>query len=185
MALITLIEIINLIIVSVVIGYIFLGYVSLRPKTVYDMMNPRKFDWNNLKFATLVAAPGVVLHELAHKFVAMGYGANATFQIFPLGLALGVVLKLINSPFLIIAPGGVFIGGLLGNDFAYRVTALAGPLVNLLLFVVAYLMLNYRKNLSRFEHSFWFLTKQINLILFIFNMLPFGPLDGAKVLFGS
>ena len=85
-----------LLIVTVVIGYIFTGMIPLRPKSVYDYLKP-KFNWQELKFASLVAAPGIIVHELAHKFVAMGFGIPATFQIFWTGLGLAIFLKLISS----------------------------------------------------------------------------------------
>ena len=40
------------------------------------------------------------------------------------------------------------------------------------------------KILTRKQLILLHLTKKINIILFFFNMIPFGPFDGAKVLFG-
>lgn len=183
--LITLTEIFYFIILTAVLAYIFSDMFSVRPKTVYDYIHPRKFDFENLKLAALVAAPAVILHELAHKFVAMGFGFNATFELFTLGLILGVFLKLINSPLLIIAPGYVVpAAGLANFPLEYRLVALAGPLTNLLLWLIAVLIIKFNSKLTKKQLIFFHLTKKINIILFIFNMIPFGPLDGAKVLFG-
>jgi len=186
MVLITFSEILKLALTSVVLGIIFMGLFSRKPRTIYDMMNKRKFNWEDLLFAILVAAPAVVLHELAHKFVAMGFGYSASFEIFPLGLGLALLLRLFNSPFLIVAPGYVTIPPIAAaNEFAYRLIAFAGPLTNLVLWFVAFIVVKTRKNkMSHSTLSFWLLTRNINLLLFIFNMIPFGPLDGAKVFFG-
>ncbi len=178
LGLITPLEITYLLIVTVVIGYIFTGYVSIRPRTVYNMMHPNRID-----FAALVAAPGIILHELAHKLTAISFGYPAQFQIWTFGLVLAIFLKLISSPLLIIAPGYVNIPAIT-NAFQYRLIALVGPAVNLLLWLLAALILKYAKNLDRKQLAYLALTKRINIILFIFNMLPFGPLDGAKVFFG-
>ena len=56
------------------------------------------FNWIDFKYAIYVSAPAIIIHELGHKFVAMAYGYTATFEMFSLGLAIGVVLKLIGSP---------------------------------------------------------------------------------------
>ncbi len=180
---ITLLEIIYLIIVTVVIGYIFTGFVSIRPKTVYNMMHPNRVDLRDFYFAALVAAPGIIMHELAHKLTAISFGYPAQFQIWAFGLVLAIFLKLISSPLMIIAPGYVNIPEI-SNSFQYRLIAFVGPAVNLLLWAIAYLVLKYAKNINRKQLAFLALTKRINMILFIFNMIPIGPLDGAKVFFG-
>ena len=177
-------EIIYFIVISLALGYIFSGLFSYRIKTVYHMMNPRRFDARDFYFAVLVAAPAIILHELGHKFMAMGFGFSASFEVFWFGLALGVFLKLISSPFLILAPAYVTFPILGMSDIQYRLVAFAGPAVNLLLFLVALIMLRNTEKKSRKEVAFWAFTKKLNLLLFIFNMIPFGPLDGAKVIFG-
>jgi Zn-dependent protease len=186
MVLVTFIEIIKLAITAIVLGIIFMGLFSRKPKTIYDMMHKKVFKWENLWFAILVVAPAVVFHELAHKFVAMAFGYTASFEIFWLGLGLGLVLRLINSPLLIIAPGYVTIPPEVAvNPLAYRLIAFAGPLTNLVLWGVAYYIVKTKKHkLSHAALNFWLLTRNINLILLIFNMIPFGPFDGAKVFFG-
>ena len=58
--------------------------------------------------------------------------------------------------------------------------AFAGPFANLLLFLIAKIVLA-RKHLSLKMRILVHVSKQINLFLFIFNMLPFPPFDGFKV----
>jgi Zn-dependent protease len=183
MVLITLQEIAELILMTVVIGYIFMGRFTARPKTIYDMIKPKKFDFKDFGFAALVTAPAVVLHELAHKFVAMSYGYSATFHTWIPGLAIGVFLKLIGSPFILVAPGYVQIPAIT-NAITYRLIAFAGPAVNLILWIGATIILKKSKNLTRNQTVALGLTKTINMILFFFNMIPFGPFDGAKVFWG-
>ena len=171
-------EIINLIILTAAIGYIFTGFIT-KPG-----LHKPGFNWEDFKFAVLIAAPGVVLHELAHKFVAMAFGLAAMFKVFWGGLGLAVFLKLVHSPILIIAPGYVEIPALGTSNLALTLIAFAGPAVNIILFVAAHIILTRAKHLTRTQAIALYLTKQINLLLFVINMLPIPPLDGSKVFTG-
>ena len=134
----SLMEIISLVIMTVVLGYIFTGYI------IKDHLSSG-FSWDGLKFAMIVAAPAVVFHELGHKFVAMALGHSATFFVYWWGLGLALVLKLISSPLLILAPAYVSIpAGVPAWDGMW--IAFAGPLVNLALFGISALVLKYKKN---------------------------------------
>lgn len=177
--LITFLEVIYMVITTAVIAYIFMDFIKLPTFNLYN----KKFDWNNFKFAALVAAPGIILHELSHKFVAIGFGYEATFQIWAFGLFLGIFLKWIKSPFMIIAPGYVLIS-IVQTNIQTSIIAFAGPLVNLILWLGSWAILNNARKLNRKTALFLYLTKQINMILFIFNMIPIPPLDGSKVLQG-
>ncbi len=177
-------EIINLIILTGVIGYIFTGFIK-KPRDGFELHYKKAgFDWEDFKFSILIAAPAVVLHELAHKFVAMAFGLTATFKIFWGGLGLAFFLKLIHSPFLIIAPGYVQISSSSLYTGTGAIIAFAGPAANLILLIIAHLILTRAKHLTRTQAVALYMTKQINLLLFIFNMLPIPPLDGSKVFFG-
>ena len=169
-------EIISLIVISVILGYIFSGFIQ-RPRKEFEFR--KKFDWEDIKFAAMIAAPAVILHELGHKFVALFFGLNAVLKLFWEGLGLGIFLKLINAPFLIVAPAYVSISGN-GTPLQEIITSFAGPFMNLLLFLISYLMLN-RSKLTKNQATILYLTKQINLLLFGFNMLPIPPLDGYSV----
>ena len=176
----SLIEILNLFILTIAIGYIFSGYIK-DPSTRFSLS--RKFNLQDFKFSLLVSAPGVVIHELGHKFISLFFGLGAVFKIWFPGLGIAVFLKLINSPFLIIAPGFVSISGDT-NPLQTILISFAGPAVNLLLFLISYFILNNAKKLTRRQATALYLTKRINIFLFIFNMIPIPPLDGSKVLFG-
>ncbi len=181
MAIISLVEILNIIIATLVVGYIFTGLFKLRGSS--DVMDAyvKRFDWREFWFSCIVAAPGVILHEMAHKFVALSFGLNAFFQISPFGLFLGVLLKLLGTGFIILAPGYVMISGATLSQMS--ITAFSGPAVNLVLWLTAMFILKNSKHLSRKQAIFWSLNKEINKWLFIFNILPIPPLDGFKVFY--
>ena len=180
MVLISFIEIVHIIVATLVVGYIFTGMFKIKVgrRDVLDDYT-KGFDWNEFWFACLVAAPGIVLHEMSHKFVALGFGLGAFFQVSYPGLLIGVVLKLLGTGFIILAPGFVVISG--ASVYQSIITAAAGPLMNLILWVGALLLLKYKSGMTRRESIFWTMTEHINKWLFVFNVLPIPPLDGFKI----
>ncbi len=178
MAIFTLIEIIYLFVLVGSIGYIFTSYIKDPESRYYG----GGFNWYDFRFALLVAAPGILLHELFHKFVAILFGLTANFQIFWAGLGIAIFLKLISSPFLIIAPGYVLISGN-PQPLQSVLISFAGPAANLILWLIATLILNNSTKLTKTQATFLYLTKRINMVLFIFNMIPIPPLDGFNVLY--
>ncbi|MEM2915745.1 MAG: hypothetical protein QXT19_00040 [Candidatus Woesearchaeota archaeon] len=174
-------EIFDMALMTLAVGYIFMMFFTPR-----GFSGP--FNWRALWFACLVTAPALILHELSHKFVAMGFGMDATFHAAYFFLGIGVLLRLAHSPFIFFVPAYVTINcaGLACTippaDSA--IIAFAGPAVNLLLFVTAWLVLKYRRIRDKRWFVFWFITQRINLLLFVLNMLPLPGFDGWKVYSG-
>lgn len=181
MALISVLEILDLLVMTAALGYVFMTYIP-KSRTPYQIVHERGFSWEDFFFAIKVTAPAIVLHELMHKFVALLLGLKAVFHAWYFGLFLGIFLKWIGSPFILFAPGYVSMGK--SSPLLMSLTAFAGPATNLLLFLIAAGILNYATHLTKGQALFLYLTKQINLFLFIFNMLPIPPLDGSKVFYG-
>jgi len=148
----------------------------------------------------LAVGPAFLLHEIGHKIVAKKNGCWAEFRADPGGLRFGIFLSFFIG-ILFMAPGAVMVAGLVTRRQNGHI-AIAGPLVNFGLFLVgiplwgvilgltnafetvdaeaAYLVgsqLNWQKMLID-AGVFWVWA---NLVLGLFNMLPFGPLDGNKV----
>lgn len=172
---------------TVAVGYIFSDmfktkiYSSTRLNLSYGY-----FDWKSFKMACIVTAPAIVLHELSHKFVALSFGLQATFHAAYFWLFLGVVLKSLRFPFIFFIPGYVRIGcaQLICNIIAYRssLIAFAGPFANLVLYLISYGLLKI--NLKKKYYLPIYFTKQINLFLFILNLVPLPGFDGYKVFEG-
>src|SRR3989338_7492776 len=129
----------------------------------------------------LIASPGINPHELSHKFVPLSFGLGATFQIWTLGLFLGVVLKLFSSHFILLAPGYVSISQA-SQGIHTSLIAFAGPAVNLLLWLGARSILHSSRSFSQKQLLGLTLLRDINRWLFIFNIIPIPPLDGSKIL---
>ncbi|WP_306057929.1 zinc metalloprotease [Natronococcus wangiae] len=133
------------------------------------------------RFATMVGLSFVtvgvafLLHELAHKVVAIEHGQTAEFRADYQMLFLAIMSALIG--FLFAAPGAVYHRGRI-TVRENGLIALAGPVTNHLLAVLFVPLMLFPGILGLVGH----LGVLINLFLAAFNMLPFGPLDGKSVL---
>jgi Zn-dependent protease len=139
---------------------------------------------------------GFLLHEMAHKFVALHFGYFAEYRANMMGLLFAVALAFVG--FIFAAPGAVMISkpnvpqefymqDPIGQEELKReikretlLISLAGPMTNIVLaaFFFLLLLLSPSNSLAAQAANFALI---INLILAAFNMLPFGPLDGKKV----
>lgn len=127
-----------------------------------------------LLISILTAGVGFLLHELAHKVVAIRYGQVAAFRAnYPM-LAIAIAAAL--GGFIFAAPGAVYHRGRLTRR-QNGLIALAGPVTNLLLAGVFAPLLLAGGVLAQIG----LYGVLINLFLAAFNLLPFGPLDGRKV----
>ncbi len=131
--------------------------------------------------AAAAGLTGFLGHELAHKAVAQRLGYWAEFRLSWFGLVFSVILAY-AAGVIFAAPGATLVGGM---DYSERSgwgrTALAGPASNAVWSVVF-----FGAAVATFSpHSF--LTGALLFLAFInawfgvFNLVPLGPLDGAKV----
>ncbi|PSP75198.1 metalloprotease [Halobacteriales archaeon QS_3_64_16] len=118
---------------------------------------------------------GFLLHELAHKVVAIHFGQRAQFRADYGMLLLAIAGAFVG--FLFAAPGAVYHRGRI-TARQNGLIALAGPVTNLGLAVVFAPLLSS----PGFFGEVGALGVGINLLLAGFNMIPFGPLDGRSVL---
>jgi Zn-dependent protease len=131
----------------------------------------RYFSWQFI--AIFVSA--FLVHELAHKFLAQYYGSWAEFRTQMYGLIVTAISALPIMPFKFIAPGAVMVG--LGSGSKFGRVALIGPLTNLAM-GFSFLLLSYFFG----NHNPYFATgASFNGWIAMFNLMPFGVLDGQKV----
>jgi Zn-dependent protease len=162
-------ELVEIIVSSAVLTYIFSGLVP-----------GRRSVWEDLKLSAAISVPSLVLHELAHKFSAMLLGYAATYHANLPGLAIGVVLKMVGFPFIFFVPAYVSIPSLPFNKWFFMIIALAGPAMNAFLIGLSYLLENKVK--KRNHLLILYLTRKINTWLLILNLLPIPGTDGAHAL---
>ncbi|MEZ3115014.1 metalloprotease [Halobaculum sp. MBLA0147] len=125
------------------------------------------------------AGVGFLLHELGHKVVAVRFGQRAEFRADYGMLFLAVVSAL--AGFLFAAPGAVYHSGRITRR-EHGLIALAGPVVNIVLavgFLACWLGGGLLDVTLVRQVGQWGLA--VNLLLAAFNMIPFGPLDGATI----
>jgi Zn-dependent protease len=133
--------------------------------------------YSSFIIASLTVGIGFLLHELGHKFVAQRYGCFAEFRSFDQFLILAIIMSFFG--FVFAAPGAVMISGPVGVRRNGKISV-AGPLVNLALALMFLsILLIPPTGIFRIFAVYGFL---INSWLALFNMIPFGNLDGAKVL---
>lgn len=188
---------------SVELRDLFLSLVAL--VIAFSVLEERKMPgWETILILTLGVSTGFLLHEMAHKFVALHFGYWAEYRANMAGLALAIVMAF--GGFLFAAPGAVMISRsnvpqelYMQDTFGQEeqrtrekremlLISLAGPMTNIVLAILFFLLvfpLVSRKSGS----SLWIpaanFAISINLILAAFNMLPFGPLDGKKIFEGN
>ena len=131
--------------------------------------------------ALVAVSLGFVFHELGHRLIARRFGYFAEYAMWPMGLMVALGFSLFG--FVFAAPGAVMIyprATVLGTASLSRhkigLISLAGPATNIGLAVV-FLVLDFIQPALLFT-----LGARINTWLALFNLIPFGPLDGAKIL---
>jgi Zn-dependent protease len=163
----------------------------------FSMLGERRLPGAEVVLISAVGVgTGFLLHELAHKFVAQQFGYFAEYRANRMGLVLIVLMA--TAGFIFAAPGAVMIRkAAVPRDFYLQdpidqeelkrqarreelFISLAGPLTNILLAIIFFLMLESgAAGLWAGAANF---ALFINLTLAAFNLLPFGPLDGKKIL---
>ena len=140
------------------------------------------FSLENLFFYIQLTFLGIItaffFHELSHKFMAQKYGLWAEYRMFPKGLSLALLLGIL-TPFVFAAPGAVMFRGQV-RTFEMGKIAVAGPLTNIIIAMITLPLLFVFFEDMLLGRIVLFICF-INALLATFNLLPLGPLDGAKV----
>lgn len=144
-----------------------------------------------LSLAILIGS--AILHEIAHGYVADRLGDPTARLAGRLTLDprkhIDPMMSIIFPALLILSGSPVIFGAAKPvpvDEFNLKegrkdmaLVALAGPLTNIIIAVIASFFIRFL-GLSPLT-SIFFLIMQINLLLAIFNLLPIPPLDGSKV----
>jgi Zn-dependent protease len=137
----------------------------------------------NFGVALIGIGTGFLFHELAHKGVAQRYGYHAEFRMWKMGLVIAVASALLSfGQFLFFAPGAVYTSTYKQPDPREEgLISAAGPLTNIALAGLFYLLAagSGYDDIWIMVGNFGF---QVNLWLAAFNLIPFPPLDGVKIL---
>jgi len=133
--------------------------------------------WDVMAVFAIVMTSSFLVHELAHKVIAQKKGLWAEFRLTTWGAIL--TFASIFLPFRMIAPGAMMIGGSIPSGEDILKISLAGPITNII-FSSALLGLAFTLMPSTFAIML-FLAAYINAFMAVFNLIPFGILDGYKI----
>lgn len=149
----------------------------------------------NIAIFLIVLFVSVALHEMMHAYVALKLGddlahsqgrisLNPFSHIDPiLTIALPAGLLLLGLPPILAAkPVPINTSRIKGEEMGLAVVGIAGPLTNLAIAIVAAVVINIGV-LSGFSLDILEMFLVLNIGLFVFNMIPFPPLDGSRLLY--
>ena len=161
----------------------------------------RNLDWSVLTGILTRVIPSLIcitFHELAHGYTAYWLGdrtakdqgrltLNPIKHIDVFGLLMMIVFK-----FGWAKPVPVNMYNFKRPKWFMAVTALAGPLSNIILAAAVFFILGlvtaplrnmHSQEVGEFLFEMIYFTAYLSIALAVFNMLPIPPLDGSKVLF--
>ncbi len=138
--------------------------------------------------ALLTVGIGFILHEMAHKFVAIRFGYWAEFVKDNTMLLVAIIMAALVG-FVFAAPGATVIYSRDGRPLSKEedgIISASGPVVNLVLcglFAALFFIAGGKSGLihGNLLAMLGIAGVQINAMLAAFNMLPISVLDGRKV----
>lgn len=151
---------------------------------------PDLFSW--LPYAFTVAVISVLLHELAHKYVAAGFKVNAVYKIWPFGLLVGAV-SILLPPLRLVTLGHTEVYSYRFSKWKRKyakysrhmevtirevgIISCAGPLMNVFLAISSWFIM------AKFFPGNLFLTfmTMVNAWIGLSNLIPVRPLEGAEI----
>jgi len=164
-------------------------------------MTPLEFLINSTSTPAIVAqvvgfVVAVILHEVAHGYVALRLGDPTAHYAGRLTLNPLKHMDLWGSvviPLLLILSPANFVFGwakpvpvnyynLQKGKYGPVIVALAGPATNLIILIIAALLVRVLPADTMLQ-PFFFTVAFINGLLMLFNLIPIPPLDGSKVLY--
>jgi len=138
------------------------------------------------------------IHEMMHAYVSNWLGDDTArlmgrVSINPIAhmdpmltLALPILLLITSSPILFGAakPVQVNFSSLKYEEYGGAIVGMVGPLTNLALaFVAGLLFTQFQPEYGTTLYSIFKITIWLNVGLFIFNSIPWPPLDGSRLLY--
>lgn len=177
-----------LIAVVLLIFYAFTG--SLYPPISAVLRNPASPQaWLAFISFGVAVLLGITVHEFMHAYMANRHGDDTARLLGRLSLNPLAHFDLFGTLLLVVAGFGYgkpvpFNESRLRGAFGVTLMALAGPLANLALAAVCAVPLRFAALLPAEYVQVLEAIVVINCVLFVFNLLPIPPLDGANVVYG-
>jgi len=164
-------EIIHLVIATLLVTGVGLSFITYFRAVYSEYFS----DYAMLALFIIIFSASFFTHEISHKATAQRRGLWAEFRLTLMGAIL--TLFSIVSPFKVIAPGAVMIAGQTDAEGIGKIS-IAGPAPNIALSAI-FLAAAY---IPQPELAFVFTLGAIfNASIALFNLIPFGILDGFKI----
>jgi Zn-dependent protease len=158
--------------IALVIGIgLSMGIYNFAPWTL------RGWTWEAIGAFAVVMTVSFLVHEIAHKVMAQKSGMWAEFRLITWSAVLTLVSVFL--PFKMIAPGAMMIGGSPPSAKNMIKIAIAGVITNMI-FAVTFLGLAFGLPSNAYTGMLFF-SAYINSFMAVFNLVPFGVLDGYKI----
>lgn len=153
------------------------------------MENFLRFDLEQLPFVIIALLLAFTVHEFAHAYTAFKFGDDTAKKQGRLTLNPVHHLDPIGTIFILIAgfgwarPVPVNRQRFKNPRLAGVLVSLAGPLSNFIMAFLAYGILVFTVGSApAFAVQLLDMIVWLNVLLFVFNLLPFPPLDGYRIL---
>ena len=130
----------------------------------------------------------IVIHELAHGVAALSQGDDTPHQEGH--MTINPVVHMGYESLIFLCVAGIAWGSMPVSPHKFRhprwsdiLVSAAGPLSNLVLgtLCITAIIATQRSAVPMVSQEFLFMAAQINMMLFLFNLLPIPPLDGFSV----
>lgn len=145
----------------------------------------------------IVVIIAITVHEFMHGLTGYWLGDDTAMRSGRLSLnplahidpfttvALPIILVLLRlPPFGAARPVPIDTRKLRYDEFGMAMVAVAGPISNLLLAIIGGVVLRVTGAMdSTIWVTWWLLFISINIGFFVFNLIPFPPLDGSRILY--
>ena len=136
-----------------------------------------RWSWDVMAVFAAVMTVSFLVHEIAHKVIAQRKGLWAEFRLTTWGAVLTFLSVFL--PFKMISPGAMMIGGSIPSGEDIVKISIAGPITNII-FSSAFFAVAFALPQSMFLGMLLF-AAYINAFMAVFNLIPFGILDGYKI----
>jgi Zn-dependent protease len=135
--------------------------------------------WDLMAVFAVIMVVSFLTHEIAHKVFAQKAGMWAEFRLTTWGAVLTLVSVFL--PFKMISPGAMMIGGSIPSAKDMIKISVGGVITNLI-YAGLFLGLAFVLPLNLpYYASMLLFAAYINAFMAVFNMIPFGILDGYKL----
>ena len=168
------------------IGFLTVAFALALSNGLFVVMDDPSVLITTLPLAFAAVLTGFLLHELAHKWMAQQYGCWAEYRGNKNGLYFALVMSALTG-WLLAAPGAVMVSGRI-TDRQNGIIAAVGPITNIVIALIilpVYILTDLMEGPITIINELARFIVLINLILAGFNMIPFQPLDGSKVIVWS